>query len=327
MVSGRQLLLNMFKNLLEKLKGLQYRQEYLCLPYEHFTHPLHVYVIVDNTIFSEVTREHLFVGYSPIIIVLPTFQRTFPGVSISLAFFPESQAYGCKITSQPLASLDLRSLHFPTTHTYEFFVGLRGRHHFLPLFNRWVIRTANHLYKQGPGNVFLHGNLYEQVQVAYSIPRIISLITVQDNGLRNVFPTDLHGEIEGDYIISLRTGGKALEQVLESKSIVVAEINALSYKKVYAHGKNHMRAGRTRESFEFESEKSNLLHYDLPKGTVNYRELQLKEHYTHGIHTILIFQILNKDIIRSGISRLSHVHSAYATWRFNNGWKDNYLLR
>ncbi len=318
----------MVKQLLEKLKGLHYRQEYLCIPYEHFTRPLHVYVIIDHTITAEVTREHLFVGYAPLIIVLPVMQKASPEGTVSLAFFPEGQSIGSRVNSQqPLASLDLSPLLSSTSHTYQFFEGLRGRHHFLPLLNRFIIRTANQLYKHQPGNVFLQGNLYEQVQVAYAVPRIISLITVQQDQFCNVFPTDLHGEIEGEYIISLRTGGKALEQVIQSKKIVVAEINALTYKKVYAQGKNHMRATQPRESFEFEVEQSSVLQIDLPKGTVNYRELELRDSFAHGMHTILIFRILNKHTIRKGISRLSHVHNAYATWRFRKGWKDNYLLR
>jgi hypothetical protein len=114
---------------------------------------------------------------------------------------------------------------------------------------------------------------------------------------------------------------------MDSGKIVVAEINALAYKKVYAQGKNHMRATQPRETFEFEPEQSHVLKYGLPKGTVAYRELQLKTSFKHGIHTIMIFRILHKDTIRNGISRLSHVHNAYATWRFNKGWKDSYLLR
>ena len=318
----------MVKQILEKLKGLHFRQEYLCIPYEHFARPLHVYIIIDQKIIAEVTKEHLFVGYAPLIIVLPLMPDIESQASLSLSFFPEVAAIGSHVNSQQqLASLDLKPLPSPTPHTYQFFEGLRGHHHFLPLLNRWIIRTANQLYKHQPGNVFLQGNLYEQVQVAYSVPRIISLITVQHHQSCNVFPTDLHGEIAGEYIISLRTGGKALEQVMESTNIVVAEINALAYKKVYAQGKNHMRATQPRETFEFENEQSQVLHFDLPKGTVTYRELQLKSSFRHGIHTILIFHILYKDTIRKGISRLSHVHNAYATWRFNNGWKDNYLLR
>ena len=317
----------MVKQLLEKLKGLHYRQEYLCIPYEHFTRPLHVYAIIDQTIITEVTREHLFVGYAPLIIVLPVLETMPPTAAISLAFYPDDQPIGSRITSPPLATLDLGPLSSPASHTYQFFEGLRGHHHFLPLLNRWIIRTANQLYKHQPGNVFLQGNLYEQVQVAYSVPRIISLITVQHDQFCNVFPTDLHGEIGDEYIISLRTNGKALEQVMQSKKIVVAEINALTYKKVYAQGKNHMRATQPRETFEYEAEKSSVLQFDLPKGTVNYRELQLSNSFAHGIHTILLFRILNKRTIRKGISRLSHVHNAYATWRFKKGWKDNYLLR
>ena len=318
----------MVKQLLEKLKGLHYGQEYLCLPFEHFARPLQVYVIRDQKIFADVTREHLFVGYAPLIIVLPRFSDDDSTPRVSLAFCQEVVAPGTPVSAlQPLASLDLQPLPVTTSDTYQFVEGLRGRHHFLPLFNRWITRTANQLYKQRPGNVFLQGNLYEQVQVAYSVPRIISLITVQQGNACNVFPTDLHGEIAGDYIISLRTGGKALEQVMASGQIVVSEINALAYKKVYAQGKNHMRATQPRETFDFEAEPSRVLQSGLPKGTVAYRELQLKRSFVHGIHTIMIFRILHRQMLRKGISRLSHVHNAYATWRFKKGWKDTYLLR
>jgi hypothetical protein len=166
------------------------------------------------------------------------------------------------------------------------------------------------------------------VQIAYSVPRNISLITLQENDKFNLFPTDLHGQIgEGHYVVSLRHDGKACRQVQQAEKILITQVESQFYKTAYALGKNHMQDRKERSSFPFANALSSRLHLPLPEAALFYRELELQDLFTHGIHRLFLFRMLSSCQIERDPSTLAHVHNVYATWRHNNGLAGNYLLR
>ena len=156
----------------------------------------------------------------------------------------------------------------------------------------------NDLYNKKPGNIFLPGNLYKQVQVAYAVPRNISLVSVKQNNLFNLFPTDLHGQIdEGFYMFSLRRGGRAAQQVETLKKILVSEVHAEFYKTAYLLGKNHMQELKAKNQFLFGNEVSQALQLPLPQFATYYRELELLDSLVHEIHRIFLFKILKSGSV------------------------------
>ena len=62
--------MQLLQKLLNKFNGLYYKQEYLCLAKESFQQQLHVYLIAGKQIIKEITNQHLFTGYSPLIFSL-----------------------------------------------------------------------------------------------------------------------------------------------------------------------------------------------------------------------------------------------------------------
>src|SRR5688572_24097344 len=70
------LVLNMklVKKILNKLNGLHYPQEYLCLAWESLKNPLHVYLARDKRIIRDITNRHVFAGYHPLIFAFPAFK-------------------------------------------------------------------------------------------------------------------------------------------------------------------------------------------------------------------------------------------------------------
>src|SRR6187200_2240092 len=62
--------MKVLKRILNKFNGLYYPQEYLCLAKESFQQPLHVYLIAGKQIIKDITNQHLFTGYSPLIFAL-----------------------------------------------------------------------------------------------------------------------------------------------------------------------------------------------------------------------------------------------------------------
>jgi flavin reductase (DIM6/NTAB) family NADH-FMN oxidoreductase RutF len=209
-----------------------------------------------------------------------------------------------------------------------YYKGIRGQHHFLSFFHQYIIGLNNQVYNRKKENVFLNNALYKQVQIAYSIPRIISLITVGSGGLYNLFPTDLHGPVnEQYYVSSLRHGGKACKQVENAGRIVISQVHTDVYKMAYALGKNHMQELKPKENFFFSESLSSVFKLPLPKSLLSYRELELVGSFDHGIHKLLLYKIISSQVVSKDPSTLAHIHNCYATWRHRKGLPGNYLVR
>ncbi len=237
----------LLKKILNKFNGLHYPQEYLCLDKGSFQYPLHAYLVNDRQIIKDITNEHLFTGYNPLIFTFTSlvFNTGEPPDRIKIVFSQEALQPNDPLRKKDalaLLSLNLIEKQAIAGITIFYYEGIRGQHHFLSFFHQYIIGLNNRLYNKRAENIFLNNNLYKQVQIAYSIPRIISLITVSDGQLYNLFPTDLHGPInEQYYVSSLRHSGKACKQVETSGRIVISQMHCSTYKIVYSLGKNHMQ--------------------------------------------------------------------------------------
>ncbi len=325
--------MKLVKKILNKLNGLYYPQEYLCLAKETLQDTLHVWLVHNNHVIKDITKLHLFVGYSPLVFVLPSLKEIEPDqLTIIDILFTNKLLHPNETLSSKdaIAVLQLKKIEQQIVdgNIFYYFEGLKGKHRFLSPFHQYIIGLNNRLSNKKPGNVFLHDNLYKQVQVAYSIPRNISLITVKGDDKYNMFPTDLHGQIDNQhYIISLRHNGKACDQVMQTRKILITQIDSRFYKTAYALGKNHMQNYAEKEKFPFSRSVSAHLQLPLPESALFCRELELQDSFIHGIHRLFLFQILSGQQVQQNPSTLAHIHNVYATWRHNNKMAGNYLLR
>ncbi|MER3328232.1 MAG: hypothetical protein RIF34_01550, partial [Candidatus Kapaibacterium sp.] len=152
-------------------------------------------------------------------------------------------------------------------------------------------------------------------------------ITVAENELMNMFPTDLHGGIDKDhYISSLRIGGEACEQIERIGRIIVSDIDSVFYQSAYDLGKNHMQSMKPLTKFDLSNEYSEVFKFPLPTGVGSYKELEVMETFDIGIHRLFIYNVLRERTVKP-ISPLFHIHSYYAQWRKNNKLPTDYLFR
>jgi len=324
--------MKLLKKILNKLNGLHYLQEYLCLARESFEQPLHVYIIDDGRPIKDITKLHSFVGYSPLIFSLSSVATVPPLPSTINIAFTQHELDPNELFKQKdaVAMLCLKKIKEQKAgnETILYYEGVKGTHRFISPFHQFIIQLYNRLYQKKPGNIYLPGNLYKQVQVAYSLARNISMVTVRQNNRFNLFPTDLHGPVNEDlYIISLRHDGKACEQVISAARILLSQVDSDFYKMAYALGKNHMQDMKEKENYPFSDGVSAHLQLPLPRSTLFYRELELQDSFIHGIHRVMLFKTLYRQRFRENPATLAHVHNVYATWRQNNGLPGNYLLR
>jgi len=325
--------MQILKKILQKFNGLHYSQEFLCIAKEEMNEHLHAFLLFENIVISNITQNHHFVGYSPLIIALRSDKDIDLTArdTINICYSTMQLRAGATAPKKNIvATLQLKKINEQKIENAAiyYFEGEYGKHKFISGWHQFIIQTNNQLYNKTKGNVFLANNLLKQVQIAYAMPRVISLITVSNNGLYNLFPTDLHGEVNEDYyIISLRHEGNACKQTEAAGKILLSNIDALYFKEVYGLGKNHMQPLKQKSNFTFSEINSQVLNLPLPLHVIEYKELELKTSFTHGIHKILLFKILVKKQINNIPNTLSHIHNVFATWRFKNHFRDKYLLR
>ncbi|CAN5391179.1 hypothetical protein BH10BAC2_BH10BAC2_47830 [soil metagenome] len=324
--------MTILKRVLQKFNGFYYSREYICLPLEQHTFPLQVLLVRESKVVKDITAMQVMVGISPLIIALPSLEEVDQEnwQHIYTVYSNSSIKEGATVSNDKIVgSLQLEKIKNQKVGDFfiYYFEGIVGKHRFIPHINQIINRFYNSFYNRSKGNIFLKGNLYTQLQVAYSVPKIIALITVGCNDLYNLLPTDQHGQINNEYyIITLRKAGNACKQALDAGKIVLSNVYAGYYKEVYAFGKNHMQPLKEIDSFDFSGDRTQILNYPLPKHVIAYRELELAESFEHGIHRIFLFRILAYKKNIADLPVLSCIHNAYATWRFKQHLPCNHFL-
>jgi flavin reductase (DIM6/NTAB) family NADH-FMN oxidoreductase RutF len=302
------------------LTGLYVQQEYVCLP----SLGIHTRIFLNMPSGKLwVTDSFVFVGYKPLLFAVNSLmiEKKMDRLDELALFF--------ECNEKIIATLRIKLVEEKMCGSTRilFYEGVDGKHRFINVLQQKLNSTFLKLTKKGNSNIFLEGNLYEQVRIAYSVPRIIALITVSDGEKMNLFPTDLHGAIGDDlYVSSLRIGGKAVQQVEQTKRIVLSEISIAFFRQAYALGKNHMNEMKSIDEFSIEHVRSEIFGMPIPTGTGCYFELQLIDSFDRGVHRILLYKIVHCKKIKP-IDILAHIHQYYAQWRLNQKLKDDFLIR
>ncbi|HQQ97476.1 MAG TPA: hypothetical protein PLX35_09435 [Cyclobacteriaceae bacterium] len=299
------------------LTGLVYPQEYICLE-ETPPSNLRLWVESEEAV-RDVTDEHVFVGYKPLLIGL--FSAPVE-TGRSVVFHLRSE------DGNSVAELIAKTVFHRVFNDRSviFCEGIRGSHTFIHPIYQWINNQRQWLTRRKPGNVGLPGNLYDQVRIAYAMPRIISVVILSDGQRVNVFPTDLHGPIAPQhYVSSLRIHGKATEQVERLRKLVIADLPVHAYRKVYAWGVNHQRDLQQPDQYQWENSASRHLGIPLLAGTIGYRELELEGSVDWGIHRIHFYKILYN--VHTNGQPVTHIHQYYAQWRSDHGLFTGLLFR
>ncbi len=307
--------------------GLTLSQEYICLDKTLFKDPLSVSFITDDNSF-EVTTTHLFLGYKPLIIGIVLERLSEEAALLSNRLYGRLNfQYGeSDSTVGSISMKKINKIALGESDVY-LFEGIEGNHHFLNRFYKSINNLRQRVLFRKSGNIDLPGNLYDQIRIAYSTPRVISLVTVSDGTKINLFPTDLHGPVgKKFYMSSLRISGRANDQVEKYRNIVISEVHAIRFKQTYLLGKNHMKELGDAREFELYPQKSVSFGFPLPLGVSRYRELKQIQSWDHGIHRIHVYEVINEEVIGQG-STLAHIHQYYAQWRIDQNLTDHFLIR
>jgi hypothetical protein len=331
----RILIAAMLPSILKKALGLL-PQEYVCVAAEDIPdHPSVFMTFKGSDAALDVTAQHILLGYKPVIIaiissdieIVEGHAQTICLTFTQSKFKADTRWRGFSTSARALARMELSLINVEIDEPgIAFYKGEFGEHSFLPAIQSIANRLSDLNRRKQASEANLDGNLYEQVRIAYSVPRIISVITVKDNDLLNFFPTDLHGGVDSEYYLSsLRIGGMACSQVDRLRRIVIANVDVDAFRKTYELGKNHMSPMQPVTHFEpsFVLSASGIPVY--PHATT-YIELEWVRQWDVGIHRIFLYRAFSMGEVKSG-KTLAHIHRYYAQWRINHRLSAEYFFR
>lgn len=311
------------------LLGITLPQEYICAAFEDLDNKMKMFLESPDRSLIDVTGNQIMLGYKPLLLgLMPVKNRK--GI--------ESGDGDIKILhiglseNEIIAKLRMKKVYTGFLDSQPIFIleGVRGEHYFTNYLQQRIQNFYYNLTADKVKNIFLEGNLYTQVKIAYSFPRLIYLISIGSNDAFNIFPSDLSGKINSVFFaVSLRTDRKANRQVESSANCLISEMQAAAYKETYLLGQNHVRDLVTTEllNIQLRTERSQKLKLPVPEKAAAYYELERLSKIEFGLHSLHFFKIINYVRLNESNSTLAHIHRDYAGWRIKRKMNAPYLLR
>ena len=299
-------------------------KEYLCVSKEKYADSIKVFIQSGENTF-EVTNDHALLGYKPLIILInstpfETDSRLPEHLLLSFRTIQEFE----------IAQLQIKKIEDCkfNCYSYSLYCSEKGLHRFSsPMVKLFQYFHYNFKAKRGE-NVFLNGNQHDQIKIAYSLPRKISLVSLFEIDLVNIFPVDINGEAgNSEYLISLRSGSKSSSQIKKVGRVVLCAIESSRCSEVYKMEKNHMKDMISIKNFSIENERSELFNNPLPLGTINYKELEMIDSFEYGIHEIHLMKVLNSKTMKENRPTLAHIHRDIVEWRLRRNIPTEFILR
>jgi hypothetical protein len=307
------------------LLGTDLETEYVCVPLDAGT-PLAAVLTDRRGGDPRPVPGHLFLGYRPLLmgLCLPDPPEEVC-LTLSPAFTPEATWRGFPTCPQAVGRLHLvrRDALQAGDEEVTLYGGVRGWHRLLHPHQRLAhaaLARVSARRRTRADNIALPGNLYDQVRVAYAIPRAIEVAAVGVPGRGNLFPTDLHGPAgETGHVISLRVGGRAGEQVEGRGAVALVRMPASAARTVYALGPSHMRPLRRLDPDLLRSEPSPELGAPVPREALRIRELVVAPPLEVGVHRIFPARVVGETTLDPSATSLAHVHVHAAAWAERRG--------
>ncbi len=166
---------------------------------------------------------------------------------------------------------------------------------------------------------------FEQLKAfasAYSYPRRVRLISFKHGDYYNIFPMDLIGVIPGTnkYVFGLRHTNSALLKIIETKKIVVSEVNHQYKDIIYSLGSHHKDGPPPVQQLPFKVMSSENYGFFIPEWVDSYKELRITKTMNLGSHMLLWAGVDNEHIIKKSAGHLYHIHYLLYLYHLKNGF-------
>lgn len=156
---------------------------------------------------------------------------------------------------------------------------------------------------------------------AYSYPRCIRIISFRQGDYYNIFPMDLLGDIAQPrkYVFGLRHSNVALQRIMESGKLVVAEVPFHQHNIIFQLGKHHSSQAPALSGLPFETTTSKNFGFHIPSFAESYKEINITQTLPLGSHMLLWGNVQETVQLREPNQHLYMVHFMHYLHQKNKG--------
>jgi hypothetical protein len=255
----------------------------------------------------ELPQQPLFLGYKPLVMgvcELPERIQTLADAGTVVLEYLNT------VSGKKVASLTLRvdkAIRIESK-LLVLLVGTHGEHQLESFWDRLAFRLNVLLTKKHAGNIDLTPSEYDQLKIAYSIPRPIRMLHVYKGEKGNAFPIDLFGWIGmAHFVLSVRHEKKSAQQIMIADKIETIAVRSAHSAAAYA-------AGRFHSADMVSPTPAQAPYYNV--------DLYVDEIIgDYGVHRLFLFRTgPHLQIPAHQRDDLVHVHRSYASWHKRQGF-------
>lgn len=150
---------------------------------------------------------------------------------------------------------------------------------------------------------------FKSFVAAYSYPRRIRVISFRQDDYYNIFPMDLLGEIGSHrYVFGLRHSNIALNKIIATGKLVVAEAPYTQKETIYRLGTHHSSVPPSLHTLPFKVAASKHHGFPIPEWALSYREINILKTINLGSHMLLWGATADPQELQAPSSHLYLLH-------------------
>lgn len=154
---------------------------------------------------------------------------------------------------------------------------------------------------------------------AYSYPRRIRVISFRQDNYFNIFPMDLLGDISTSnrYVFGLRHSNIALNKIITTGKLVVAEAPFAQKEAIFRLGTHHSANPPALHTLPFKTIESKDHGFYIPDWVLSYREINILKTINLGSHMLLWGATSGEQTLQQPTSNLYLVHFLHHLYQQN----------
>lgn len=162
---------------------------------------------------------------------------------------------------------------------------------------------------------------FKSFVAAYSYPRRIRVISFRQDDYYNIFPMDLLGDIStcNRYVFGLRHSNVALDKIIATGKLVVAEVPFDQKDTIYRLGAHHSSSPPSLNTLPFKTVLSKNHGCYIPDWALSYREINVLRTINLGSHMLLWGESSGEQVLQAPAGHLYLVHFLHYLYQQKHG--------
>jgi flavin reductase (DIM6/NTAB) family NADH-FMN oxidoreductase RutF len=139
-------------------------------------------------------------------------------------------------------------------------------------------------------------------EVLYVCPRPVVLVSVEHEGVDNLFPMDLIGPADGPhFLMALRSTSRSITLMTGSGRMALADVPLEDSAVATRLGDRHSKVSMDWDALPFRTDRSPAHGLRVPVGALRVREVVIRDAQPAGSHTLFVTEVVAEQRRREGL--------------------------